>query len=67
MASGGKHLVYDNGDLFIRQVNAADTGTYTCEAANEHGKAESTGKLVNENFFFRNIAPHACLLTVCRS
>ncbi len=27
-------------------MNAADTGTYTCEAANEYGKAESSGKLI---------------------
>ncbi len=46
IASGGKHIVYDNGNLFINRVNLADTGTYTCEAANEYGKAESSGKLI---------------------
>ena len=45
VASGGKYIVYDNGNLFIRLVNAADTGTYTCEAANKYGKAESSGRL----------------------
>ena len=46
VASGGKLTIYDNGNLFINQVNTADTGTYTCEAANEYGKAESSGKLI---------------------
>jgi hypothetical protein len=46
IASGGKYIVFNNGNLFIRQVNIADTGVYTCEAANEYGKAESTGRLI---------------------
>ena len=45
LSSGGKLIIYDNGNLFIRQVNTGDSGTYTCEAANEYGKAESSGKL----------------------
>ena len=45
IGSGGKYIIFDNGNLFIRQVTIGDTGTYTCEAANEYGKAESTGKL----------------------
>ena len=46
IGSGGKYIIFDNGNLFLRQVNVADTGVYTCEAANEHGKAESTGRLI---------------------
>ncbi len=30
----------------MRSVNIADTGTYTCEAENEYGKAESSGKMI---------------------
>jgi hypothetical protein len=46
IASGGKYIVYDNGNLFMNRINVDDTGTYTCEAANEYGKAESSGKLI---------------------
>ena len=46
IASGGKYIIYKSGNLFIRQINRADQGTYTCEASNEYGKAESSGKLL---------------------
>ena len=46
IASGGKYIIYDNGNLFLRTVNVADTGTFTCEAVNEYGQAQSSGKLI---------------------
>eukprot|EP00095_Tigriopus_kingsejongensis_P002293 maker-scaffold400_size182785-snap-gene-0.21 protein:Tk02293 transcript:maker-scaffold400_size182785-snap-gene-0.21-mRNA-1 annotation:"PREDICTED: contactin-like" len=46
IASSGKYIIYDNGNIYINRVNVADTGTYTCEAANEYGKAESSGKII---------------------
>ena len=45
IASGGKYTVYDNGNLLINRLDRADSGTYTCEAQNEYGKAESSGDL----------------------
>ena len=46
IASGGKNIIYESGKLVIRQVNRADQGTYTCQASNEYGSAESRGKLI---------------------
>ena len=46
IGSGGKYIIYDSGKLFIRQVNQADAGTYTCQASNQYGNAESRGKLI---------------------
>ena len=46
LASGSKYIIFASGNLFIRRVDIADTGTYTCEASNEYGKAESSGKLI---------------------
>ena len=45
ISSGGKYIIFDNGNLFIRQVNLADEGVYKCEATNEYGKAEANGRL----------------------
>ena len=50
ISSGGKYIIYDNGNLFIRQVTLSDNGKYTCEAANEYGKAESTGNNSQSRF-----------------
>ena len=46
IASGGKYIIFDNGNLFIRQVTLSDGALYTCEAQNTEGKAESHGRLV---------------------
>ncbi|CAB4066316.1 unnamed protein product [Lepeophtheirus salmonis] len=46
IGSGGKYIIYKSGSLFIRRVNADDSAVFTCEASNEYGRAESTGRLI---------------------
>ena len=46
IASGGKYIIHQNGDLFVKNVNFADSGTYTCEAFNDLGNAKEESELL---------------------
>ncbi|XP_067683100.1 neuroglian-like isoform X2 [Haliotis asinina] len=43
--TGDRHVVQDNGDLLIKNVNHKDTGNYKCYARNRFGKDEANGTL----------------------
>jgi len=41
IGSGGKHEIYQNGNLQITSLNSADSGVWECRAKNKYGNARS--------------------------
>ncbi|CAH0562169.1 unnamed protein product [Brassicogethes aeneus] len=43
--TGGKYVIMENGDLFIKKVQFDDSGNYTCFAENKLGNTSANAKL----------------------